>query len=49
MQNAREDESQAGIKISARNINNPRYEDDTILMTESEEGIKRLDEVERRK
>ena len=42
MQNAREDESQAGIKISARNINNPRYEDDTILMTESEEGIKRL-------
>ena len=32
MQNARVDESQAGIKIAGRNINNCRYADDTILM-----------------
>ena len=31
------DESQAGIKISGRNINNLRYADDTTLMAESEE------------
>ena len=37
MQNARLDESQAGIKISGRNINNLRYADDTTLMRESEE------------
>ena len=37
MQNARLDDSQAGIKISGRNINNLRYADDTILMAESEE------------
>ena len=37
MQNARLDEAQAGIKIAGRNINNLRYADDTILMTESEE------------
>ena len=37
MQNARLDESQAGIKISRRNINNLRYADDTTLMAESEE------------
>ena len=35
MQNARLDEAQAGIKIAARNINNLRYADDTILMAES--------------
>ena len=35
-------ESQAGIKISGRNNNNLRYEDDTILMTESKEELKRL-------
>ena len=35
MQNAGLDESQAGIKISRRNINNLRYADDTILMAES--------------
>ena len=35
--NARLDEAQAGIKIAGRNINNLRYADDTILMTESEE------------
>ena len=32
------DESQAGIKIARRNINNLRYADDTTLMAESEEG-----------
>ena len=34
------DELQAGIKIAGRNINNPRYVDDTTLMTESEEEVK---------
>ena len=42
MQNARLDESQAGIKIARRNINNLRYADDTILMAESEEELKSL-------
>ena len=37
MQNARLDETQAGIKIARRNINNVRYADDTTLMAESEE------------
>ena len=37
MQNARLDEAQARIKIAGRNINNPRYADDTTLMAESEE------------
>ena len=37
MRNARLDEAQAGIKIAGRNINNLRYEDDTILMAENEE------------
>ena len=36
------DEAQAGIKIARRNINNLRYEDDTILMAESEEELKSL-------
>ena len=36
MRNARLDDSQAGIKISGRNINNLRYTDDTTLMAESE-------------
>ena len=40
--NARLDESQAGIKISGRNINNLRYADDTTLVAESEEGLKSL-------
>ena len=40
MWNARLDEAQAGIKIAGRNINNLRYEDDTTLMTESEEELK---------
>ena len=42
MRNAQLDESQAGIKISGRNINNLRYADDTTLMAESEEGLKSL-------
>ena len=37
MQNARQDEAKAGIKISGRNINNLRYADDTTLMAESKE------------
>ena len=40
--NARLDESQAGIKITGRNINNLRYADDTTLMAESEEELKSL-------
>ena len=36
------DEAQAGIKIAWRNINNPRYADDTTLMAESEEDLKSL-------
>ena len=39
MWNARLDESQAGIKISTRNINNLRYADDIILMAEREEEL----------
>ena len=37
MKNAGLEETQAGIKIARRNINNPRYADDTNLMAESEE------------
>ena len=36
------DEAQAGLKIDGRNINNLRYADDTTLMAESEEELKRL-------
>ena len=42
MQNAGLDEAQAGIKISRRNISNLRYADDTTLMAESEEELKRF-------
>ena len=42
MQNAGLDESQAGIKIMGRNINNLRYADDTTLMEESQEELKSL-------
>ena len=42
MQNVRLDESQAGIKIARRNINNLRYVDKTTLMSESEEELKNL-------
>ena len=41
-QNAGLDETQAGIKIARRNINNLRYADDTTLMAESEEELKSL-------
>ena len=47
MTNAGQDEAQAGMKIAGRNINNLRYADDTTLMAESKEEIKRLDENER--
>ena len=42
MQNARLDETQAGIKLARRNINNLRYADDTTLMAEREEEPKNL-------
>ena len=42
MRNAEMEEAQAGIKIAGRNINNLRYADDTTLMAESEEELKRL-------
>ena len=42
MQNAGLDESQAGIKIARRNINNLRYANNTTLMEESEEELKSL-------
>ena len=42
MINARLDEWRAGLKIARRNINNLRYVDDTTLMAESEEELKRL-------
>ena len=42
MQNAGLDEAQAGIKIAGRNIKNLRYADDTTLIVESEEELKRL-------
>ena len=48
MQNAVVDESQTGIKIAGRNINNLRYADDSTLTTESEEEHKMpIDEGER--
>ena len=42
MRNVGLEEAQAGIKIARRNINNLRYADDTTLMAESEEELKRL-------
>ena len=42
MWNASLDESQAGIKITWRNVNNLRYADDTTLMAEIEEKLKSL-------
>ena len=47
MLNAGLDKSQAGIKISGRNINDLRFADDTNLMGESKEELKTLDESER--
>ena len=49
MRNAGLDEAQAGIKITGRNINNLRYEDDTTLMAESEELKSLLMKVESEK
>ena len=40
MRNAGLDETQAGLKIAGRNINNLRYADDTTLMAETEEELK---------
>ena len=42
MRNGGLEETQAGIKIARRNINNLRYADDTTLMSESEEEVKSL-------
>ena len=42
MRNVGVDESQAGIKIARRNINNLRYADDTTIMAESKEELKSL-------
>ena len=42
MRNAGLDETQTGIKMAGRNINNPRYADDTTLMAEREEELKSL-------
>ena len=42
MRNAGLEKTQAGIKIAGRNINNLRYADNTTLMAESEEELKRL-------
>ena len=42
MRNAGLEETQAGIKIAERNINNLRYADDTTLLAESEEELKSL-------
>ena len=48
MRNTGLDKAQAGIQIAGRNINNLRYEDDTTLMAESEEELKKsIDESER--
>ena len=48
MRNAGLEEAQAAIKIAGRNINNLKYADDTTLMAESEEELKKpLDESER--
>ena len=42
MRNHRRNETQAGIKIAGRNVNNLRYADDTTLRAESEEELKSL-------
>ena len=47
MRNAGLEEAQAGIKIAGRNISNLRYANDTTIMAESEEELKRLNESER--
>ena len=47
MRNTGLEKGQAGIKIAGRNINNLRYADNTTLMAESEEELKRLEESKR--
>ena len=48
MRNAGLEETQAGIKIAGRNLNNLSYADDTTLMTETEEELKKpLDQSKR--
>ena len=47
MKNAGLKETQDGIKIAGRNINNLRYADDTTFVAESEKELKPLDESER--
>ena len=42
MRNAGLDESQAGIKVSGRNVSNLRYADDTFIMAENEQELKNL-------
>ena len=42
MRNAGMEEAHAAIKIAGRNINNPKYADDTTLTAEGEEGLKSL-------
>ena len=42
MRNAGLEETQAGIKVAGRNVNNLRYADDTTLIAESEEDLKSL-------
>ena len=42
MKNTGLEEAQAGIKIARRNLNNLRYADDTTLMAENQEKLKRL-------
>ena len=42
MWNVRMDESQAGLKVTGKNINNLRYADDSTLMAETEEELKSL-------
>ena len=49
MRNTRLDEAQAGIKTAKRNINNFRYADDTTLMAESKEELKRPNDGDREK
>ena len=49
MRNTGLEEAQAGIKIAGRNISNLRYAEDTILMAESEEELKRLLMKEKKK
>ena len=48
MRNTGLEETQSGIKIAGRNINNLRYVDDITLMAENKEELESLNEIERR-